>query len=162
MSRAIVCSSSGSQNCVLQHLVCHFLWVAVQCTGWERTYQMLLSTILTSWRWAYYCSKHVEVSNVIHILQNKGIVHQVGNKNKFIRWCTVRKTSNYTTSMLDKLATGFRMKCKTWTKSNCTICSTVTSSDAQDILVCTKTQCMVVFYDFELLYQNMQLKYLPL
>jgi hypothetical protein len=32
---------------------------------------------------AYYCSKHVEVSNVIHILQNKGIVHQVGNKTKF-------------------------------------------------------------------------------
>jgi hypothetical protein len=40
--------------------------------------------------------KHVEVFNVIHILQNKEIVHQVGNKNKFILWCTVRKTSNYT------------------------------------------------------------------
>jgi hypothetical protein len=25
------------------------------------------------------CSKHVDVFNVIHILQNKGIVHQVGN-----------------------------------------------------------------------------------
>jgi hypothetical protein len=74
----------------------HSLWTAVQCTGWERaalhgrsqrvTYQMLQNTILTSWRWAYYCSKHVEVSNVTHILQNKGIVHQVGNKNKFIHF----------------------------------------------------------------------------
>jgi hypothetical protein len=45
---------------------------------------------------AILCSKHVEVEvfNVIHILQNKGIVHQIGNWNKFIQWCTIRKTSN--------------------------------------------------------------------
>jgi heterodisulfide reductase subunit C len=43
---------------------------------------------------AYYCSKHVEVSNVIHILQNKAIVHQVVDKNKFMLWRTVRETSN--------------------------------------------------------------------
>jgi hypothetical protein len=48
---------------------------------------MLWNTIWTSWRWAYYCSKHVEVSNVIHILQNKAIVHQVGSKNKFVGEC---------------------------------------------------------------------------
>lgn len=58
--------------------------------------------------------------------------------------------------MLDKLDTGFRMKCKTWMKSNCTICSTVTNSDAKHILVCTKTLCIVVFYDFKPLYKNMQ------
>jgi hypothetical protein len=61
-----------------------------------------------------------------------------------------------TTSRLDKLATGFRMKCKTWMKNNCTIFSTMKISDAQDILVCKETQCMVVLYDFEPLHQNMQ------
>jgi hypothetical protein len=53
------------------------LWAVVYCTGWERR-----NTILASWGWALYCSKHVEVFSVIHILQNKEIVHQVGNKNK--------------------------------------------------------------------------------
>jgi hypothetical protein len=37
MFRAIVCSSSGGPNCILQHLVRHSLWAAVQCTGWEWT-----------------------------------------------------------------------------------------------------------------------------
>jgi hypothetical protein len=36
----------------------------------------------------------LETFNVIHTLQNKEIVHQFGDKNKFILWCTVRKTSN--------------------------------------------------------------------
>jgi hypothetical protein len=35
MFQAILCSSSGGPNCILQHLVCHSLWAAVQCTGWE-------------------------------------------------------------------------------------------------------------------------------
>jgi hypothetical protein len=78
MFRAIICSSSGGENCISQHLVCHSLGVAVQCTGWEWT-----------------AVRSQPVSNVIHILQNKETVHQVGNKNKFILWCTVRKTSNY-------------------------------------------------------------------
>jgi hypothetical protein len=81
MFRAVVCSSSGGPHCILHHLVCHSLWAAVQFTSWERT--AVRSQLVHCWRWAYYCSKHVEASNVIHILQNKASVHQVGNKNKF-------------------------------------------------------------------------------
>jgi hypothetical protein len=57
MFLAILCSSSRGQNCILRHLV---------------------SSLSVSGR-----AVHFEVFNVIHILQNKGIVHQVGNKNKF-------------------------------------------------------------------------------
>jgi hypothetical protein len=37
MFRAIICPSSGGSNCILQHLVYHFLRAAVSCTGWEWT-----------------------------------------------------------------------------------------------------------------------------
>ena len=50
---------------------------------------------LTSWRWAWYWSKHVKDYNVTYILlYNKGIVHYVGNWNKSILWCTVRKNQS--------------------------------------------------------------------
>ena len=32
-----MCSSSGGQNCITQHLVSSHLYVAVRCTVWERT-----------------------------------------------------------------------------------------------------------------------------
>jgi len=38
MFRALLCSSSGGQNCIIQHLLSSHLYVAVRCTGWERTY----------------------------------------------------------------------------------------------------------------------------
>ena len=63
--------SSVGQNCIIQHLVSSYLYVAVRCAGWERTvhgtatysvwwYQMLYNTIFTSWWWAQQYSKHVE------------------------------------------------------------------------------------------------------
>jgi len=33
MLRALLCSSSGGQNCIIQHLVSSHLYVAVRCTG---------------------------------------------------------------------------------------------------------------------------------
>ena len=32
-----ICSSSGGQNCITQPVASSHLWVAVWCTGWERT-----------------------------------------------------------------------------------------------------------------------------
>jgi hypothetical protein len=61
--RAILCSSSGGQNCIFTAS-----GIVTLC---ERPYTALVG------------SGHVEVFNVIHILQNKGIVLQVGDKNKF-------------------------------------------------------------------------------
>jgi hypothetical protein len=84
MFRAMLCSSSGGQNCILQHLVS-------SPTVSDRAVHRLRADSVRSQ--PVHCT--VEVFNVMHILQNKGIVHQVGNKNKFILWCTVRKTSNY-------------------------------------------------------------------
>ena len=37
MVRALMCSSSGGQIVLVQHLVCHSLWVTVQYTGHDRT-----------------------------------------------------------------------------------------------------------------------------
>ena len=37
MFRALLCSSSGGQNCIIQHLVSSHLKVAVPYTGWEKT-----------------------------------------------------------------------------------------------------------------------------
>jgi hypothetical protein len=37
----IVCSSSGGPNSILQHLVCHSLWAAVQCTAAHREWHEL-------------------------------------------------------------------------------------------------------------------------
>jgi hypothetical protein len=73
MFRAILCSSCSPLSTG-----------ALYGRSQRVTYQMLQNTILTSWRWAYYCSKHVEVFNVIHILQNKETVHQVDNKTSFV------------------------------------------------------------------------------
>jgi len=32
-----MCSPSGGQNCIIQHLVSSYLYVTVRCTVWERT-----------------------------------------------------------------------------------------------------------------------------
>jgi hypothetical protein len=69
---------------LLQRLVSSALyWCTVQPLTESDDTRCCINTIWTFWRWAYYRSKHVEISNVIHILQNKAIVHQVGDKNKF-------------------------------------------------------------------------------
>jgi hypothetical protein len=89
MFRAIVCSSSGGTNCILQHLICHSLWESIlnQCTARPLTesdipdavscagrcdlhtkrsptqsdiYQMLYWYNWFSWWRARGCSKHVE------------------------------------------------------------------------------------------------------
>jgi len=81
------CSSSGGQNCIIQHLVSshtvgghavHSPLSACAPDGhlqvWR--YQMLYNTILTSWWWAQQCSKHVEAYNKLIIKED--FVHQVG------------------------------------------------------------------------------------
>jgi hypothetical protein len=109
--QAILCSSSGGQNCILQPLVlslsvsnCAVHRLREDCsplsTGALHSRSQRV-TIPDAVKYNFDVLKMIillletiEVFNVIHILQNKGIVHQVGNKNKFILWCTVRKTSN--------------------------------------------------------------------
>jgi hypothetical protein len=80
------------------------------------TYQMLWNTIWTSWRWAYCCSKHVELSNVIHILQNKEIVHHVGDKNKFIAVDVSWKLNCIISKNLSLLCIVYA-KCIKWTRN---------------------------------------------
>ena len=51
---------------------------------------------MSSWRWAWYFSKHVKDYNVTYILlMNKELCIKVGNWNKSILWCTVTKPSKY-------------------------------------------------------------------
>ena len=59
MFRALLCSSSGGQNCIIH------IWYPVHRTATYRVwwYQMLYNTILTSWWWAQQCSKHVKEYN---------------------------------------------------------------------------------------------------
>jgi len=64
MFRALLCSSSGGQNCIIQHLVsshsvggrscAQVLSQPVHRTGHLQSviYQMLYNTILTYWWWA--------------------------------------------------------------------------------------------------------------
>jgi hypothetical protein len=63
MFRAILCSSSGGQNCISTAS-----GIVILC---ERPCSAPVESAVRS--------QHVEVFNVIHILQNKEIVHQVGN-----------------------------------------------------------------------------------
>jgi hypothetical protein len=67
MFRAIVCSSSGGPNCISAASGTS-LSVSGRAVHWLKAES----------------SKHVEASNVIHILQNKANVNQVRDKNKFI------------------------------------------------------------------------------
>ena len=120
MFRAQLCSSSGGQNCITQHLVSshsaggrpmHRMWedcsplpmhrmgkdCAVLSHPVHRTvacgvwwYQMLCDTILTSWWWAQLCSKHVEVYNKLMQLS--------WSVTKIILRCTVSKTSKASAS----------------------------------------------------------------
>jgi len=66
MFRALLCSSSGGQNCIIQHLVSshsvggrHLSTCAPDGHLHLWLYQMLYNQILTSWWWAQQCSKHV-------------------------------------------------------------------------------------------------------
>jgi hypothetical protein len=67
MFRAIIYSSSGGQNCIFTAS-----GIVTLC---ERPCSAPVESPLST-------GAHVEVFNVIHILQNKGTVHQIGNKNK--------------------------------------------------------------------------------
>ena len=86
MFRTLLCSSSGVQNCIIQHLV------SSHCVGgrpvrrlkedcapdghlqvWR--YQMVYNIILTPWWRAQQCSKHVEAYNKLIIKQD--FEHQV-------------------------------------------------------------------------------------
>jgi hypothetical protein len=59
---------------------------------------MLWEYNLSSWRWACWCSKHVDYSSVTYILLlNKELCIKVGKWNNSILWCTVKKTSNLLT-----------------------------------------------------------------
>jgi hypothetical protein len=83
--RAIVCSSSGGPNCILQHLVCQS--ALNQCTVRPLTESDIPDAVkynLVLLKMSILLLETFEASNVIHILQNKASVHQVGNKNKFI------------------------------------------------------------------------------
>jgi hypothetical protein len=66
MFRAIICSSSGGQN-----FISTASGIVTLC---ERPCSAPVESGL-------YCSKHVEVEvfNVIRVLHNGGVVHQVGN-----------------------------------------------------------------------------------
>ena len=46
--RALLCSSSGDQNCIIQHLVSSQLQVVARCTGWERTRQYCSVTFIST------------------------------------------------------------------------------------------------------------------
>jgi hypothetical protein len=81
MFRAILCSSSGGQNCIFTACGIALNRCTVRQLAESDDTRCCNNTIFTSWRWSKYCSKHVELFNVIHILQNKGIVHQFGNSN---------------------------------------------------------------------------------
>ena len=84
-----MCSSSGGQNCIIQHLVSsHSVGgrPVHRCTRRPPTevhgtatyrmwwYQMLYNTILTSWWWAQQCSKRVEKYNKLIIKQEFAIL----------------------------------------------------------------------------------------
>jgi len=115
MFRALLCSSSGGQNFIIEHLVSshtvgehpvHSLredWL--ECipispvskfapdghlqVWWN---QMLYNKILTSWWWAQQCSKHVEAHNKLTI---KIICVLRWLITKIILRCTGSKTSRY-------------------------------------------------------------------
>ena len=85
MFRALLCLSSGGQNCIIQHLVSshsvggrpvqRLRGVLSQTCAPDGHlqvwwYQMLNNTILTSWWWAQQCSKHVEACNKLIIKKN--------------------------------------------------------------------------------------------
>jgi len=91
MFRALLCSSSGGQICIIQHLVSshsvggrpvHRLkedWTSPLSTcapdghlqvWW---YQIPYNTILTFWCWAQQCSKHVEAYNKL-IIKHAGFL----------------------------------------------------------------------------------------
>jgi len=80
MFRALLCSSSGGQNCIIQHLVSSHsvgdrpVHGTITYRVWR--YQMLYNTILTSWWWTQQCSKHVEGYNKLIIKHE--FVHEVG------------------------------------------------------------------------------------
>ena len=61
-----MCSSSGGQNCIILYLVSSPLWVAVRCTGWERTgwnaHGIPTSPLLTSQRGFTNCQRSAEVN----------------------------------------------------------------------------------------------------
>jgi hypothetical protein len=95
MFRAILCSYSGGPNCVLHHLVCHSLWAAVQCTGWERTQcstcfvipdgciifmQFYFGVLLSIYSFFLFCNAKFEVFLTLH--------HSI---NLFLlpTWCTI-------------------------------------------------------------------------
>ena len=72
MFRALLCSSSGGENCIMQHLLSshsvggrpvlsQHAHRKASYTVWR--YQMLYNTILTPWWRAQQCSKHVEAYN---------------------------------------------------------------------------------------------------
>jgi hypothetical protein len=56
MFRAKICSSSGGKIVYIQHLVSS---LSIHERGGSAVHR-LREDILTSWGWAYYCSKHVE------------------------------------------------------------------------------------------------------
>jgi len=79
MFRAKLCSSSGGQNCITQHLASSF-------SAGGRP--------MTPWWWARLCSKHVEEYNKLIIKQE--LVHLVGQLLRLYKGCKVKKTSKDT------------------------------------------------------------------
>jgi len=124
MFRALLCSSSGGQNCIIQHLVSshsvggrlmHRLredWLEripaspLSTCAWDGHlqvwwYQMLYNTVLTSWWWAQQCSKHVEAYNKLII---KIIFALRWLITEIILRCTVSKTSKHRETLLTRLS----------------------------------------------------------
>jgi len=88
MFRALLCSSSGGQNCPVHRTATYRVW-------W---YQMPYNTILTSWWWAQQCSKHVEEYNKLIIKRRICVWSWL--ITKIILRCTVSKTSKKKLSSL--------------------------------------------------------------
>jgi len=89
MFRAVTFSSSGGQNCIITASgivsLCKQPYSMQVESGLRSAVQLFTdsddtrgcnNTVLSSWRWERYCSKHVEDYNVIYILlKNKESVH---------------------------------------------------------------------------------------
>jgi len=77
MFRALLCSTSVGQNCIIQHLVSSHLYVAVRCTGWEKI-------LLLRLYWDARSEKHEKKKNCLNITHKKPYKRYEGKTNEVL------------------------------------------------------------------------------
>ena len=104
-----------------------------------------IDTIKSSWRWALYCSKHVEEHNRF----NKEIVHQVGKQNYILLRCAVSSTlkKKRVPEMFRGVKGGRCLRLETWLLS-CADCLEIWEPEPPGTLRACPGICLPCFASF--------------